>query len=126
MKAFLRGFSYAFQGIATYLRSSRNGRVHLFAFLLVVILGWILKIQTLEWVGIFCISALVMSLEAMNTALEALCDKLSPERSEEIKKVKDMAAGAVLIASIFALGIALLIFWGEIQDLGLNHWRTEN
>lgn len=113
MKNFLKGFLYAFHGIGLALKE-RNFKVQLFAFVAVLAAGLYLKIDTYEWIAIIGISALVLSLETINTSIEQLCDLYSTEYDQRIKLIKDLAAGAVLMASIFAVIIALLIFVPKI------------
>ncbi len=60
---------------------------------------------------ILLVSALVFALEGMNTAIEMLCDEVTEERKESIRKVKDVAAGAVLIGAIFAAVVGVIIFY---------------
>jgi diacylglycerol kinase len=79
-------------------------------FVLVVIAGIYFSIEDYEWIAILVISALVLSLEVMNSALERLCDLYSTEQDNRIKMIKDLAAGAVLLAAVFALFIAYVIF----------------
>lgn len=87
-----------------------NAKVHLLATILVIPLGIFLKISIIEWCIIILCIALVMSMEAMNSALEYIADKVSPEHNELIGKAKDIAAAAVLICAIGAATIGALIF----------------
>ena len=98
------------------LRSEENARLHAIATFGVVALGLALGLSRLEWLAIVLAVGLVWSLEAANTALEALCDIVSPEHDPGIGKVKDVAAGAVLIAAITAFGVAALIFGPRLLD----------
>lgn len=107
--AFLRSFGFAFVGIATLVRSQRNARIHLLAVAVVAVAGWLLRLSQAEWLAVIAVSALVLALEAMNTAVEAVVDLVSPEFHPLAKRAKDVAAGAVLIAALAALLIAALI-----------------
>lgn len=109
MRERIRAFGYALQGISSLFREP-HFRFHILAFVAVVSLGAHFDIAQQEWTVILLISALVLGLEAMNSGLENLADALHPDRHPLIKKSKDMAAGAVLIASIFAVVIGLIIF----------------
>jgi diacylglycerol kinase len=82
----------------------------LLATLAVCTLGVLLRIETWEWSVILLASGLVLSLEALNGAIEKLADHLAPERHRTIGIVKDLCAGSVLIAAIFAGLLAVLIF----------------
>jgi diacylglycerol kinase len=107
----LKSFRDAFNGIGLLIRSERNFQIHVVAFVLVMSAGIWFKIHVMEFALILLISAVVFALEGMNTALEKLCDEVTQERKESIRKIKDIAAGAVLIAAIFAVGIGVMIFW---------------
>lgn len=107
----LKSFRDAFNGIGILIRSERNFQIHLVAFLIAMGAGYYFHISIGEFVTILMVSALVFALEGVNTALEKLCDEVTEERKESIRKVKDVAAGAVLIAAIFALAIGVMIFW---------------
>ena len=107
--AFVRSFIYAFEGLWVLLRTQRNARVHLLAVLVVVVAGMWLKMEQSEWLAVTIISALVLALEAVNTAVEAVVDLASPEYHLLAKRAKDVAAGAVLIGALAALLVAALI-----------------
>ena len=107
----LKSFRDAFNGIGILIRSERNFQIHLVAFVLVMAAGFYFGISNGEFVTILLVSALVFALEGMNSAIEKLCDEVTEERKESIRKIKDVAAGAVLIAALFAVGVGVLIFW---------------
>lgn len=103
-------FGHAFRGIGSMIRTEYNARAHLLAAALVVAGGLALEIDRFEWMILVLTISGVLSLEAVNTAIEALCDAVHPEQHPEIGRAKDVAAGAVLIAALGAVVIALLIF----------------
>lgn len=117
MKRFIKSVGFALNGIRILLKNERHFKIHLIAFLFVIILGVFLNINRIEWMFIFITSALVMTLEAINSALEKLCDHVTPTQHETIKMVKDIAAGAVLIAAFFALVIGSIIFIPALYKL---------
>ena len=103
-------FKNAFAGLFVFFKRGEHAKLHLIATLLVVLLGWFFNISKTDWVlSLLCI-ALVLSVEAVNSALEYLVDLASPNFHPLAKKSKDIAAAAVLIAAIFALIIGLIIF----------------
>ena len=114
MCKFLESVRCASNGIRYALANEKNIRVHLIFFILVVIASIILGISKIEFLLILCISAVLFSLELINTAIERLADKVSPEYSEQIGLVKDLMAGAVLASSIFAAIIGLIIFFEPV------------
>jgi len=113
----LKSFSNAFRGIFLLIRSERNFQIHIGAFILVTTAGIYFDIHPGEWGLILIMSALVMSLEAINTSIEKLCDHITLEKKESIRNIKDIAAGAVLISSIAAVVMAVIIFYHHIANL---------
>lgn len=110
LRARARSFRYAFQGISTLIRSEHNARIHLVATILVIAAGFIFSITPMQWVAVvLCISA-VFSLEAVNSAVEALADLVSPDYHPLVKKAKDVASAAVLIAAMASVVVAAIIF----------------
>lgn len=92
-------------------------RIHGVIFLLVIAAGFFFRISAIDWLVILLASGLVFSMEVLNTAAEYFLDKYNPDYSEHIGKVKDMTAGAVLVAAIFAAVAGLIIFIPEIIAL---------
>ncbi len=82
--------------------------------LIVIILGWYLRLSLSEWLWIIAASALVIIIELLNTAIEVLVDLVSPAYHEKAKIIKDVAAGAVLVSAVFAALTGLLIFIPKI------------
>ena len=110
----LAGFRYAFNGIKILIKEEHNARIHLFVACCVLIAGALLKISTREWIAvIFCIGG-VIALELINSAIENMADFLTKEKNESIKKIKDLSAGAVLVAAIASAIIGLIIFLPKI------------
>lgn len=103
-------FRFALRGIALMLRTEPNARFHALATLGVIAAGVATGIDRIEWLCLTLTIAAVWSLEAVNTALEALCDVASPEFHPQVERAKDVAAGAVLIAAVAAVVVALLVF----------------
>lgn len=120
MRKFIKGFSYAFSGLINTFKTEVNFRFHVFATFITIALGWYLSLSTLEWLWVFLSIALVLSFELMNTALEAICNRLSMNFDPSIKKAKDAAAAAVLLVSVFALLVGVFIFVPKIVEL-LSH-----
>ena len=105
-----KSFGYAFQGIFNTIRTERNIKIHCAAAVLVTVFGIWLKISKTEWMICFILFGLVLALELVNTAIEATVDLCTEERRPLAKKAKDAAAGAVLIAAVFAAIIGVMIF----------------
>ena len=112
-----KSFGYALQGISFFFRNERNGRLQLLIACCVFLAGILLSISMTEWLIILLFMALVISLEMLNSALEKLCDHISPDWHPQIKVIKDMAAGAVLWSSIMSIIAGLCIFIPKIIEL---------
>src|ERR1700730_13631098 len=110
MKKLIRSFGYAFKGVVYAAATQLNFRIHLVATILAVFLGYALGISVNEWQWIILCIAIVLMAELFNTALEMLTDLVSPEYNKIAGHVKDMGAGAVVIAAIFALVTGVIIF----------------
>lgn len=112
-----RSFGYAFTGIATLLRDEHNSRIHLFAMGCVIILGFILHISPLEWCVVALCCGGVLMAEAMNSAVEAIADLVSPEFHPLVKKAKDVGAAGVLMMAMAAATAGLIIFLPKLMRL---------
>lgn len=112
-----QAFGFAFKGLKAFFIDEAHPKIHALATLLVIALGFWLNISISEWVTIILCIGLVISLEAINSALEKLTDIVSPGFNETAGKVKDIAAGAVLVASIAAGIVGVIIFAPKILAL---------
>lgn len=110
MKKWLNSAGHAFRGLQFLLITERNFRIEIFFAIAALLLGFWLRISAFEFcVILLCIGA-VLSAEAFNSALERMADFQSPEVHPEIKSIKDIAAGAVMVAAIVSLIIGLVIY----------------
>lgn len=114
LKSRIRSFGYALAGLKLFFRTEHNAWIHLAATGLVIIISFLLKISGMEWVGVLFAIGLVCSAEAFNTCIEKMMDRLLPQQDDTVKYVKDLAAGAVLIAAIVAAIIGMIIFLPKI------------
>ncbi len=115
--AFLAAFGFAGRGIWQALRSQRNLRVHVSVGLFVSGLAWLLNFSRLDWAFAIGAMALVLGLELINSAVEAVVDLASPEYHRLAREAKDTAAGAVLIAAMASVAIGLVIYAPRLQHL---------
>lgn len=106
----LDSFGDAFRGLWNCIRSERNMRIHLTACAYVLFFGFQLGLSRGELACLLVTIGTVMAAEAMNTAVEKLCDFAERKRNPHIRLVKDLAAGAVLAAALFAALVGLVIF----------------
>ena len=105
-----RSFKFAFRGLRSLFLSEHNSRIHLFAAVIVISLGFLFKVSLVEWCFLTLIIGLVFLSELINSSLEAISDVVKPEWHEKIMKAKDYAAAGVLVAAIISVITGLLIF----------------
>jgi diacylglycerol kinase (ATP) len=110
----LRSFTYAWSGIKTCFSAEANFKIHIVFAIAAITLGFLLNISHNEWLAIIVCIAFVMTMEMINTAIEKLCDVVQPGIDPRIKKVKDIAAGAVLVAAMGSLITGAVIFLPKI------------
>lgn len=110
IKKQLYGFGYAWKGIRCCIGKEQNLSFHLIAAIIVVIAGFILSITKIEWTIVILCIGVVIAVELFNTAIERLVDLVSPQQHPIAGKVKDIAAGAVLVCAVTAAIIGLIIF----------------
>jgi diacylglycerol kinase len=110
MKDFFKAFVYATRGIIASFASERNLKVHLLVAVITVGAGFYFNLSALEWCAILICIGLVFAFEMINTAIEDLVDLVTSEWSPLAGKIKDAAAGAVLVISIASLVVGLIIF----------------
>ena len=116
-KTFIKSFSYAALGILQFFKKEQNAKIHLVAAVVVSILSVWLRISTMELLVVIFSIALVWITEMINTALEQTMDMISPEWHPKVKMIKDLAAGAVLVAALAALLAGCLIFIPKLLHL---------
>jgi diacylglycerol kinase (ATP) len=112
----LHSFNFAFEGIIHVLRTQRNMRIHFAIAVAVLIAGLAVGISKLELIALLLAITFVFIAEMINSALEHAIDVSTTSFDPLAKLAKDIAAGAVLIASVNAVAIGYLVFSGEIAD----------
>ena len=113
MKLRWSSFRCAIAGIILLVLRHNHARWHLLASIVVTVLGLSLGISRFEWLALVLAMALVWVAEALNTAIELTCDAITLERHSLIGQAKDVAAGGVLLAAVFAVMVGLLVFGGR-------------
>lgn len=106
---FFRSFIYAFNGFLIACKQ-QNMKFHLASAVIVLVAAYATGISTLEWSLLFIVIGIVLSLEMINTAIEAVVDLASPQIHPLAKVAKDVAAGAVLVFAVISVIIGILIF----------------
>jgi len=105
-----KSVGYAFKGMILLLKTESSIQVQFFVAILLTVAGFYFKISSIEWtIQIFAI-VLVMSVEALNTGLEKICDFVHEDFETRIGFIKDIAAGAVAIASLGGFVITLILY----------------
>ena len=106
----IRSFGFAVEGISYLIRTQRNARIELAVGLVVLIVAVWVRVTPVEWALLALTTAIVLALEALNTALELIVTLASPERHPLAKAAKDVSAAMVLIAAIGAVLVGIAIF----------------
>ncbi|TKH42191.1 diacylglycerol kinase family protein [Paenibacillus sp. FSL R10-2782] len=110
-------FRYAAEGVMYALRTQINMRIHVVMAFLVIAAGLSLRISRLDWLFVSMAIAMVIVAELINTAVEAAIDLISPDIHPLAKAAKDTAAGAVLLAAVFAVIIGIFVFYRPLLTL---------
>ncbi|MGD9694419.1 MAG: diacylglycerol kinase [Thermoleophilia bacterium] len=109
-------FTWAFEGIVYVLRTQRNMQIHAGAAVVALVMGLLLDFSRLELAALIGAISLVLVAEMMNTAVEAAIDAVVTTYHPLVKIAKDVAAGAVLVATVNALAIAYFLFYDHLTD----------
>jgi diacylglycerol kinase (ATP) len=109
LAARVRSFRHAFRGLAALVSSQHNAWVHALATAVVVALGLLLDVDRTQWALLALACGGVWAAEGLNTALEWLCDAVSPEHHPLVGRAKDVAAAAVLLAALAASAVGALV-----------------
>ena len=116
----IQSFKHAFNGFRILFKEEHNSRIHAFISLLTLLLAFYLKISVLEWIAILICFCLVFSFELINSSIENMADFTSLEKNPQIKRIKDLAAAAVLFSALISLTIGAIIFIPKIIELIIN------
>jgi diacylglycerol kinase len=106
----LSSFRCALTGLAWAFQTQRNLRLHAAASLTAVIAGLFANFSDWKWCVLAGCIGLVVAAERLNTAIEMLCDRVIPELDEDVRRIKNVAAAAVLVCAGASLIISLLLF----------------
>jgi len=117
LKKRIQSFTFAIKGILQYLKSGVHPKIHFVAALVVLLLGLYLSLTPVEWCLVTICIVGVWSAEAFNTAIELLADVVQPEQDEQIGKIKDISAAAVLFFAIGSLIIGGFVFLPKLIAL---------
>ena len=115
-QSLLKSFQHAFEGIIHTIKKERNIKIHLSFMCAVILCGFYFHITKLEWMICLILFALVISLELVNTAVEAAVDLNTNYYHPLAKVAKNTAAGAVLVTAINALLVGYIVFWDKLSN----------
>ncbi len=110
----IKSIRYAFNGAFLLLKTEASIKIQFVIALIITALGFYYNISTTEWIVQILSIGLVMSIESLNTAIEKISDFIHPEHNTKIGFIKDIAAGAVFIASVFAILIGFIIYLPKV------------
>lgn len=121
MKSFivnrLKSIGFAFKGAVFLIKTEASIQIQFIIALILTGLGFYFEISTVEWLFQILAIGLVMSIEGINTAIEAMADFIHPENHKKIGLIKDIAAGAVFMAAFFSSVVGLIIYIPKIFQL---------
>ena len=124
-RPFRESLSCALEGLVVAFKTQHNMHIHTFLSCLVVSFGIYFQISRWEWVALLSAIFSVFITELLNTAIEDAIDLMTQEHHHLAKSAKDIAAAAVLIAALYSLCIAYLIFFDRLATLileGVHFW----
>lgn len=110
----LKSIVFAFRGAYFLLKTEASIQVQFAVTVFLIVLGLYFNISSTEWIVQLLAIGIVMSIEALNTAIEEVANFIHPEKHKKIGLIKDIAAGAVLIAAVFTIAIGLIIYIPKI------------
>lgn len=120
-KHFIASLEFALQGIKTVFKEERNMRTHVLAGIAAIVAGFVFRLSLSEWLWLLLVIFLVLVMEMVNTVFENVVDMFTDFHFHPIgKKIKDMAAGAVLLTTGFAVIVGILLFGPKIWQILLD------
>lgn len=119
LRIFIRSVRFALKGIKA-VSTERSFRIQMAAAFLVCVAGIFFNISATDWIIICLCIGIVLSAELMNSAIENIVDLVSPEHHPRAGKIKDLAAGAVLILSLMTAVVGIIVFSNYVVDFFLR------
>ena len=116
-KSVFQTIKNSLNGIKCYAKDGKSVILYIFGLLIEVIMGFVYNINGLEWILIICILGIILSVELINTAIEATCDAITKKYNPLIKIAKDCGSAATTVIFIVAIILNLIIFIPKIIAL---------
>ena len=113
----LRSFGFALEGVSYLIRTQRSAQIEIVIGVVVIVVATWLRISALEWAVLVLAMALVLALEALNTAIELAVTLASPQRHPLAKAAKDVAAAMVLIAAVGAAMVGVIVLGPRLASI---------
>ena len=111
LAARVTSFTHAGRGLRELVRQEPNAKLHALATISVITIGILRHISAMQWAAILFAIGLVWVTEALNTCIEKLCNLWCDNKwHAEVKIIKDIAAGAVLVSAVVSIGIGVVVF----------------
>ena len=104
-------------GIKCYAKDGKSILLYVFGVILEIIMGFVYKINGLEWILIICILGIILAVELINTAIEAVCDAVTKKYNPLIKIAKDCGSAATFVIFVVAIILNIIIFLPKIIAL---------
>lgn len=114
---FHKSVHFTIKGLMWILRTERNFQIHIFGLLINLFLIIFLSLSKMETALIIFCCFFVLVTEALNTCVEKICDYIQPEFDSRIGIIKDLAGGAVMLATISSVCVGALIYWPYLRLL---------
>ncbi len=114
-RSFLNSLKCALAGMRHFFFTEPNSRIHFMATVLVLAAGFWFHIDRFSWIAILICIGMVYTTEIVNTAIEKIMDMISPEKNEQVRVIKDIAAGAVFIAAFISFITGVLVFYPYLK-----------
>lgn len=117
-KKFLKSLKHALRGVQIVLRHEQSFRLQVLATIIVFTLAGVLQVRLTEWIILLLMVGSVLVLELINSIFERIVDTFKPRIHPAVKDIKDIMAGAVLIASVIAAAVGVIIFYPYVILVG--------
>ena len=116
-KSLFQTIKNSLNGIKCYASDGKSIILYIFGVIIETIMGFVYNINGLEWILIICILGIILAVELLNTAIEAVCDALTKEYNSFIKIAKDCGSAATFIVVIVAIILNIIIFLPKVIEL---------
>ena len=116
-KSVMNIIKYSLDGIMAYAKDGKSIIIYIFGSLLEILCGFIFHINGLEWILIICMLGIILAVELLNTAIEAVCDSITKNFNPYIKVAKDCGSAATFVIFIVILILNIIIFYPKIMQL---------